>query len=140
MLAGHGDFEKGVLVARIERLWQSRRFVAEYESVSFFKSAGIERFLSVRREEKQPFGRSGGKVVFPSVVERHVEMGPIVEAGACDRAVVERETEGFDEMERRAQADAESADCAGIVRDFRPQEDDGKVLGHEGILPNRSAV
>ena len=47
VLARHWDFEKRLLVSRIEVFWKSRGFIAEDQCVTFFEMTIVERFLSV---------------------------------------------------------------------------------------------
>ena len=123
MFAGHWDFEKRFAVAVVEAIWQPRRFVAERQGVARFESAVVERSLAVRRQENQALWLCRRKIFFPRVVKRYVEMRPVVESRAGDRAVVEREAEWLYEMERHAQPDAKPADCTRIVRNLRAKED-----------------
>ena len=59
--------------------------------------------------------------VFP---DAEVDVLPVVEADATDRFFVEREAEGFDEMEGGSRGEGESSGSSGIVRDLRFYEDD----------------
>ena len=65
-------------------------------------------------------------------------MRPVVEPCAGDRPIVKREAERPDEMEGDSQPYAEPADCARVVRDFRPQENDGEILPHDAILERKA--
>ena len=65
---------------------------------------------------------------------------PIVEAGPLERAIVDRETEWFDQVQRAAGRGAQTRDVAGIGRDLRFDEHDVQrriadvVRRHEALL------
>jgi len=71
-----------------------------------------------------------------SVVEPEIQMIPIVQPGPAEVVFGQGETEGTDQMEGPVQADAEAADCTGIVRDFGVQEDNV----HGGIITENQLV
>ena len=71
-------------------------------------------------------------------MESYIQMRPVVEPCAGDRPIVKREAERPDEMEGDSQPYAKSADCARVVRDFRPQENDGEILPHDAILERKA--
>src|SRR6266699_3913142 len=54
--------------------------------------------------------------------EPHVR--PVIEAGAAEMAVVDREAERIDQVERRGGGEADAADRAGVLRDLGRDQDD----------------
>jgi hypothetical protein len=53
-----------------------------------------------------------------------VDERPVVEAGAAEVAVLEREAEAADQVERGAGRSAQAGDRPGVLRDLRLDEDD----------------
>ena len=78
----------------------------------------------MRRKEKESLWFCRGKILFPSVVNCHIEMRPVVETRAGDIAVVESEAERPDEMKRHSQPYAEPTYRPRVMRDFRAKKDD----------------
>ena len=63
------------------------------------------------------------EVILKGVEEGEVEVRPVVEAGAADHLLAKGKAEGANKDERPAEADAEAANGAGIVRDFGMNKD-----------------
>jgi hypothetical protein len=53
-----------------------------------------------------------------------VDLFPIIETGAFECPIVDRESEWLDQVERRTGGEAKPADVAGIGRNLRLDEDD----------------
>ena len=116
VLARHGDSEQRIRVAFVEAGREPGRFVAEHKRVAVLEAAPVERPPAMRRQELEPPWARRGEVVVPGVVQRHVEMRPVVKAGAGYRTVVQREPKRPDKVERHAQPDAQAPYRARVVR------------------------
>lgn len=106
MGTGHRDAEERVAVDLVEGLGESGAFVSKDERVARFEAAVVERLLAMRREEEYALRTLRGEILLPCVVDRLVEMGPVVESGARDGFVVEVESERSHEVEFYSQSDA----------------------------------
>lgn len=63
----------------------------------------------------------------PSRVRPQINQRPVVEAGALKIAVLEREAERADQMEPGFDCRGEARDRAGILRNFRANQNDVKI-------------
>ena len=62
----------------------------------------------------QPCRLFVGAKLLPVIMHAHIDVGPVVEAGAFEIAIVEREAEWADEVEPGERCGAEPRDCAGV--------------------------
>ena len=105
----------------------------EEEDVIVFERDVTDRGPRPCCEEAQAFfdGSIGWELAIERLqtsVERRVngeiDEVPIVEPSALQVAVLETETEGFDEMEFRPEAGGQASGATGVVRDLGMDEDD----------------
>ena len=78
----------------------------------------------MRRKEKESLGFCRSKILFPGVVNRHVEMRPVIEPRTGYIAVVEGEAKRPHEMKRHSQPYTEPTYRPRVMRDFRAKKDD----------------
>ena len=78
----------------------------------------------MRRKEKESRWVCRGKILLPSVVNRHVEMWPVVETCAGNVAVIESKAKRPNKMKRHSQPHAEATYRPRVMRDFRAKKDD----------------
>jgi hypothetical protein len=61
---------------------------------------------------------------FPAGVSSEIDQGPVIEARAFEIAVVERESQGADQMEPRANGGGQPSYRAGVLWNFGPYQYD----------------
>lgn len=82
-------------------------------------------------KEKHVFGGEQGFDAVKIGMDEESDVGPVVESSAFELFVVELKSDGFDEVENRVGAGAESGDGARVGRDFRLVQDNVKMGIHE---------
>ena len=129
----HGNPEEGVGMGGEEGFRQAAGFTSEEKRV-----AGEEVRMPVRGgglggEKPGASARMGflpGGQVFPLV---DVAGLPVVHSGAGELAGGDGKAEGFDEVEAGTDGEAGAGDVAGVLGDFRFEEDDVEAGGLRGL-------
>ena len=85
-------------------------------------------------EERRPQRRQRALEVGPARPDRRVDARPVVEPGAPNLLVVEREAERPDQVKLRADGQAGAPRVAGVPVDLRLDEHDVKIA-HRGCAP-----
>ena len=128
--ARHRNLEEAVGVALVEARRESVAFVAEDKRVARFEDDVVERLLAVGREEEDALRPLGREIVLPRVVDRLLEMRPVVESRPGDGLVVELKAERTHQVQLHAESDAEPSDRPRVVRNLGTEEHDGKFFSH----------
>ncbi len=124
VFAGHGNGEELRLVAFVEIRREAVLFVSEDEEVSRLDLEIVEALFGLGGEEDQPRGLGALQEGIPVLPEIPFQVGPVVQSRAAQMCVVNEESQWLDEMEGCVGVDAESADGAGVLGDFRRHQDD----------------
>ena len=78
----------------------------------------------MRREKEESLGLCRRKILFPGVVNCHIEMRPVVETCTGYIAIIESKAERPNKMKRHSQPHAEPTNRSRVMRDFRAKKDD----------------
>src|SRR5207244_1319495 len=124
MLTRHRDTEDGIGMRGADRRGETAALASEDEQVVLPIAKRRVRARRARREAEEAAGRPSRLESLPVGMTMHVDVPPVVEAGAAKVPVVDGEAERVDQVERRAGGEAEPADRAGILGDLGGDEDD----------------
>lgn len=130
MEAGDGE-AVWVTDCLMEPIGATMALVAEEEAIAREEGSVPEGAFGVGGKEPEPAG--GGGVLLEGLKRRmdmELKLLPVIHSGAAEVFVVEGEAEGFDEVEGSGGEGAEAADVAGVLGDFRLEEDDMEARRH----------
>jgi hypothetical protein len=105
-------------------LGQSSGFTAADQKITGLKGDVPVGGFSLGGEKPSAIGGRSGEKIVEGVPKLNFDVLPVVEPGAADLFVIEREAERFDEMEGRARREAETTSCAGVVGNFGGDENE----------------
>lgn len=113
-LSHHRDTVGSILMGVEEFLGKPTSLRTEDEEILFLKvSLRIGNFRPLGKE-KEPTAPLFLKKVLPGVVQADIDVLPVVKAGPLEMLVVDFESQGGHEVERRIGGGAETGDAAGV--------------------------
>ena len=93
----------------------------------------LQAKVMAKREEEDALRPLGREIVLPRVVDRLLEMRPVVESRPGDGLVVELEAERTHQVQLHAESDAEPSNRPRVVRNLGTEEHDGKFFSHVNL-------
>src|SRR3989475_7304125 len=133
VLARERDAEGGLGVRAADGGGEAAALAPEDEEVVGAEAHRGVRARGSRREAEEPARRARGEERLPARVPGEPHVRPVIEAGAAEMAVVDREPERIDQVERRGGGGAEAAGPAGGLPGLGRDPDDvpggGTALG-----------
>lgn len=103
---------------------QSTALGAEHKHIALDIGGQVVPLRALGRDSKQPSACHAFGTFRPTVIDRDGREFVIIESGAEQLLILQRKTQGFDQMQPGARIGAEADDVAGVGRNFRLIEDD----------------
>ena len=119
-----GDAEDGVGAFGEQTGGEALGFATENEGVAGGEGCVVVAAGAAGAEQEEAVRAEGLGARGPGGVDGDLDGFPIIQAGPAQVGVVDREAEGFDEVEAGSGGGAKAGDVAGVGGDFGRDEDD----------------
>ena len=126
MWSGHWDCVEIIGVSLVDFIRQSVLFVSEDQEISGLSLEIEDAALGFGGKEDKATGICFAEKTLPVGMTVPFQEGPVIQTCPAEVGVIDFESQRIYEMKNGPGADAEAADGAGILGDFRSVENDVK--------------